>query len=258
MTTWVLLRGLTRERRHWGGFPELFRERLGAGAVVTPDLPGNGRLHHLPSPLRVDGMVDYLRGELRRQGHVPPYSLLALSLGGMVATAWAATYPEELRAAVLVNTSLRPFGRFYQRLRPAAYPALGGVLLAGGDAARRERLVWRLTSNRAAPEAGLLDAWSAWRRECPVATGNVLRQLLAAARCRAPARPPPLPVLLLASAGDRLVDCACSRRLAAAWGAPLAVHPTAGHDLPLDDGPWVVQQVLDWLRAPVPPAATVS
>lgn len=261
MTTWVLLRGLSRERRHWGNFPELFRDRLGAAAVVTPDLPGNGRLYQLPSPLRVEGMVDYLRGELRRQGHVPPYCLLALSLGGMVATAWAARHPAELQAAVLINTSLRPFGRFYQRLRPASYAALGAVLLAGGDAARRERLVWRLTSNRAAPEAGLLAAWSAWRRECPVGTGNVLRQLVAAARCRAPAQPPPLPVLLLASAGDRLVHCDCSRRLATAWGARLAVHPTAGHDLPLDDSPWVAQQVLDWLREAVPqapPAATVS
>lgn len=252
MTTWVLLRGLTREHRHWGHFPELFRARLGDVAVVAPDLPGNGALHHRRSPLRVEAMVDYLRGELRRQGYAPPYSLLALSLGGMVAVAWAASYPEELQAAVLINTSLRPFGRFYQRLRLAAYPELGAVLLASADAARRERLVWRLTSNRAAPDAGLLDAWSAWRRECPVGTGNLLRQLLAAARCRAPAQPPALPLLVLASAGDRLVDCDCSRRLAAAWGAPLVMHPSAGHDLPLDDGPWVVQQVLDWVRARVP------
>lgn len=252
MTTWVLLRGLSRERRHWGSFPELFRDRL--GAVLTPDLPGNGQLYHLPSPWRVEGMVDYLREALRRQGCPPPYHVLALSLGGMVAAAWAARYPEELRAAVLINTSLRPFGHFYQRLRPASYAGLGAVLLAGHDVARRERLIWRLTSNQERPAAGLLEAWSAWRRECPVRTGNVLRQLAAAARCRAPRQPPPLPVLVLASAGDRLVNCDCSRRLAAAWGARLVVHPEAGHDLPLDDGAWVVQQVVDWLRETVPPA----
>jgi hypothetical protein len=27
----------------------------------------------------------------------------------------------------------------------------------------------------------------------------------------------------------------------------LAIHPGAGHDLPLDDAPWVAQQVRDWL-----------
>jgi hypothetical protein len=48
---------------------------------------------------------------------------------------------------------------------------------------------------------------------------------------------------VLAGAGDRLVDPTCSRRLAAAWACPLAVHPWAGHDLPLDDAQWVLDQV---------------
>ena len=28
MSTWVLLRGLTRESRHWGDFPDILREHL--------------------------------------------------------------------------------------------------------------------------------------------------------------------------------------------------------------------------------------
>ena len=38
------------------------------------------------------------------------------------------------------------------------------------------------------------------------------------------------------------------RRLAAQWATAFAEHPTAGHDLPLDDGAWVARQVGDWLR----------
>jgi pimeloyl-ACP methyl ester carboxylesterase len=57
-----------------------------------------------------------------------------------------------------------------------------------------------------------------------------------------------VPVLVLASAGDRLVDPGCSRSLAKAWKLPIAVHPTAGHDLALDDGPWVAAEVKRWLR----------
>jgi hypothetical protein len=34
--------------------------------------------------------------------------------------------------------------------------------------------------------------------------------------------------------------------LAGAWGAALRVHPTAGHDLPLDDGGWVAEQISTW------------
>jgi len=69
--------------------------------------------------------------------------------------------------------------------------------------------------------------------------------LPAAARYRAPPPPPPVPTLLLASTHDRLVRCACSRALARAWRCALVEHPHAGHDLPLDDPQWVVQQVLE-------------
>jgi pimeloyl-ACP methyl ester carboxylesterase len=71
--------------------------------------------------------------------------------------------------------------------------------------------------------------------------------LLAAARYRAPRQAPGLPILLLASQHDKLVDSRCSQALAAAWRCPLEMHPTAGHDLPLDDPHWVAQQVLGWM-----------
>ncbi|MBC8058528.1 MAG: alpha/beta hydrolase, partial [Rhizobiales bacterium] len=29
---------------------------------------------------------------------------------------------------------------------------------------------------------------------------------------------------------------------------PVATHPWAGHDLPLDDGEWVALQVSNWLQ----------
>ena len=77
---------------------------------------------------------------------------------------------------------------------------------------------------------------------------NALRQLLAAARFRAPARAPQRPVLVLTSRGDRLVHTSCSEALARAWGSPLARHPGAGHDLPLDAPDWVVAQVRQWVE----------
>jgi pimeloyl-ACP methyl ester carboxylesterase len=95
----------------------------------------------------------------------------------------------------------------------------------------------------------VLPAWIAYRRDSPVARANAVRQLIAAARFRAPPAPPACPVLVLASAADRLVDVRCSRGLALAWRARYAEHPRAVHDLPLDDGPWVAQRVRDWLAA---------
>ncbi|MDE0853955.1 MAG: alpha/beta hydrolase [Nevskia sp.] len=245
---WIFLRGLTRDSHHWGGFPQLFAERVPGAQVIALDLPGNGPLNRLPSPLRVQDMAGYCRDELRRRGLAPPYNVLAMSLGAMAAVAWASLHAEELSACVLINTSLRPFSPFHHRLRPANYAALLRMAVAGADPRRSEATILRLTSRLQGTADGLLDDWAAWRRRNPVSAVNALRQILAAARYRAP-RSAPVPTLVLNSARDGLVDPRCSQRLAQAWGCPIRIHPQAGHDLPLDDGEWVAQSVRDWLRA---------
>ena len=248
MSAWIFLRGLTREARHWGDFPATFRAAIPDARVVALDLPGNGRLYRMSSPLDVEAMAAYCRAELLGRGIQPPYHLLAMSLGAMVAVAWAAQYPREIAASVLINTSLRPFSPFYHRLKPENYAALCKIALQGGDARAWEHLVLRLTSNHPDKHADALDAWIAFRRECPVSRGNALRQLFAASRYLAPERKPARPVLILASANDALVNPRCSRRIKLQWGSEIAEHATAGHDIPLDDGPWVAAQVRHWLK----------
>jgi pimeloyl-ACP methyl ester carboxylesterase len=108
--------------------------------------------------------------------------------------------------------------------------------------------VLRLTSANPQAHEHLVDEWARYSEERPVARRNVLRQIAAAARFRAPLRPPAAPVLVLASRNDRLVKTCCSVRLASAWNASIAIHPTAGHDLPLDEPAWVGAQVRDWQR----------
>ncbi len=248
MSTWVFLRGLTRESRHWGDFPATFRRTIPDAEIVAPDLPGNGRLNRMRSPVSVAKMADYCRAELLAQGCRPPYFLLAMSLGAMVAVDWAARHPQEVRGCVLINTSLRPISPFFHRLRPANYPALLKLALRGGSDDEWEGMILRLTSRRVADAAAILADWSAWRREHPVSRLNAWRQLLAAGRYRAPAERPAPPLLVLASAQDGLVDPRCSRRLAHRWRSAYAEHPDAGHDLPLDDGAWVAMQVRHWLQ----------
>ncbi|MGE5491362.1 MAG: alpha/beta fold hydrolase [Actinomycetota bacterium] len=246
MTTWVFLRGLARESRHWGAFPALFRERLPGARIVTPDLPGNGTLHAEPSPASVEAMGEHCRKRLAAQGIPGPYHLLGLSLGGMVAAAWACRHPGEVAGCVLINTSLRPFSPFHRRLRPGSYLSLLAIALPVGDGVARERLLMRLTACRpTAPE--VVEEWGAYWRERPVSSANALRQLLAAARFQAPSAGPPCPVLVLAGGGDALVHPSCSHQLAERWRADFAFHPGAGHDLPLDDGPWVAREVEGWL-----------
>lgn len=250
MTTWVLLRGLMRETRHWGKFPVLFQKELSAKNIVTLDFPGNGRLHGQVSPDSVTGMANYCHTRLMQLGYTPPYHVLALSLGAMTAVAWSEQYPGEIKRLVLINTSLAPYNPFYQRLRPKNYPALVRHLLLG-SAVQRESLILKLTSsltNNPERKQAILEQWTAYAQEFPVTRANILRQLYAAACYRAPAVSPSVPVLLLAGQQDRLVDVQCSLALAQHWHCPIRLHPLAGHDLPLDDSVWLTQQVKEWLK----------
>lgn len=254
--TWLLLRGLTRDARHWGGFGARLSQGLGGVRVVEMDLPGNGSLHAERSPTSVDAMAAHCRAQWRQWGAAagaePGVRLrvLAMSLGAMVATAWAARHPEEIDALVLINASMRPVSPFYRRLRARHYARLLRLLATGADALDWERTILQITSHHRGGAAfgdEIVREWAAHRVERPVTRANALRQLVAAARFRAPAALHRS--LLLASAADALVDPSCSAALARRWNAPIAIHPWAGHDLPLDDADWVVEHVRDWLAA---------
>ena len=250
--TWVLLRGLTREAAHWGGFVAALQQALPQAQVLALDLRGNGPLHGQPSGTTIAAAVDWCRAELARRGVQGPVHVLAMSLGAMVATEWAYRAPQEIAGCVLINTSFRPFSAFFQRLRPRNYGRLLRLMLGRAGPLAWERAVLAMTSNRAAQLQEVLPGWVALRERHPVSPGNAWRQLLAAARYRVRARAPEVPLLILASVQDRLVSVRCSKVAAYRWGRLLRLHPWAGHDLPLDDPAWVVAQVQDWLgpRAP--------
>lgn len=244
MTTWVLLRGLAREQRHWGAFPARLRQRLPeADAVLAVDLPGTGTRWRDPSPATMAGIAAQVRESVRASGHPGPYVVVALSLGAMATVQWARMAPQELHACVLINSSLASLSPAWQRLRPGAWPALLRWLAARGPEAR-ERAVFAVSSNRP-PDEAVIAQWTAIARSAPVRAGNALRQLFAASRYRAPARLP-VPALVVTSAGDRLVSCACSEAIARHWQLPLRRHADAGHDLALDDPQWLAKVIADW------------
>ena len=173
-----------------------------------------------------------------------------MSLGAMVTTAWCAMHPHEIDSAVLINTSMRPFSPAHHRLRPRALLRLA---LTWPDAVARERAIIAVTSNAPQRDDALAREWAAYRRERPVSAANALRQLWAAARFVAPATPPRARVLVLTSTHDQFVDTRCSLALARAWRYRIESHPWAGHDLPLDDAPWVIDQVRRHLNCSLSP-----
>ena len=254
MTTWILLRGLTRDSHHWGTFAREFERAIG-DPVHCIDLPGNGLRCREFSPTTIGGLLADCRTSLAAMPGTYPIRLLALSLGAMVATEWMLRHRAEVASAVLIGTSLRPLARWHQRIRPSALPDVGRLLLCGHTAGRSERSILRLTSRLRRRDDALLADWIEWRVQHPVSRANALRQLLAAQRYDLGAHAPAAPVLVLAGAGDDLVDPCCSRRIAEAWGCTSAIHPDAGHDLPLDDPQWTIEQIVAWHRA-LPAAPT--
>jgi pimeloyl-ACP methyl ester carboxylesterase len=249
--SWILLRGLTREARHWGDFPQQLAPDVqtpgtGSTQVLALDLPGNGEFYKQASPAAVGGMVEFSRRQLLARGLEPPYSLLAMSLGGMVAADWALRYPQEVGRLVLINTSMRRFSGVSERLRPGSWLRLALLAACWGKADQAERAIHSLTCRRVTSLSEDMAAWRRIRKDAPVSAANAARQLWAAALYAGSAAPG-CPTLVLSSSGDQLVHPQCSARLAQAWRATHHEHPWAGHDLPHDDACWVRARISQWL-----------
>jgi len=256
--TWVLLRGLTREHRHWEDFPEKLQQCFPGTQIITPDLPGNGNHADIISPTSIQDMMLFLRKEIASTiTSGGPVHIIGLSMGAMVAIEWMKAYPQECAASILINTSFKGISPFYHRLRPENYYRILYSLFTG-NSYRREKMILQMTSNLYPDTEQLLQRWVSYAEENTVLASNALRQLVAAGRYSAPKLKPDVPMLLLRSENDKLVNSQSSVSLAQNWLLPIETHPLAGHDLPLDDGDWVCQKINHWfaivqLNALLPP-----
>lgn len=236
---WVLLRGLTREQRHWS---PAFLSALGRGGQLhLLDLPGVGTERDRPSPRVLAAITDDLRA--RRPSGGGRLGLLTISLGGMIGMDWVARYPGDFERVVLINTSASDLAKPWQRMQLQVVPTLAKGLL--GDRLQRERAILRATTSDHHDDQALAETWARYAEERPLHSGAALAQLLAALTFRSPARLP-VPSLVLIGQGDRLCAPFCGEQIAARFGSQVARHPTAGHDLPLDQPDWAAEQVLQF------------
>ncbi|MDB4932823.1 MAG: hypothetical protein JWM10_5307 [Myxococcaceae bacterium] len=246
MERWLLLRGLAREQRHNGRFGATLAAALGDATTHGIDFPGAGTEFARRSPATLRGITDDIRARwLRLRDEFPgDWNLLGVSLGGMVTMQWAADHPGDFRRVVLVNTSAGNLSRPWDRMDLAIVPQIVAAARAR-DPVARERIVLGFTT-RLAPDLDLVAReWSGYAAERPTPVATLVRQLVAATRFRAPARLG-VPALVVTAARDPLAHPVCGERLAAHFGATLVQHPRAGHDLPLDDGPWLAERVRRW------------
>ena len=241
----LLLRGLSREQRHWGRLRPVLSSAL-PNPLLSFDYAGCGELYQQRSAADIALLRQSVRQQLQQS---PAFNgkvhLVALSLGGMLALDWATEYPQEVASVVLINSSARPLSPFYQRLRWRNYPAL--LAWPWLSLPLREQLILQLTSRKARRDPQLVKCWIGYQQQHPVSKANILRQLLAAARFRL-AVPPVCPALVISSAADSLVNPDCSITLARYLGAEHQQHKWAGHDIALDDPDWLAGQITGFIR----------
>ena len=238
----VLIRGLLREARHWEGFVRNLQHQFPGVNISTPDIPGNGQLHQEVSPKTIEGITEALR---QRINISQPLRLIGLSMGGMIAIDWMTRYPHEVKAAVLINTSVRPLSSFYLRLRWTIYSHIFKMVFH--SVLQRESDILSLTSNRYQYDNKLLESWQQWQLQSPVSAASARNQFLAAIKFSIKTKPKQ-PVLIVTSLADRVVDYRCSQKLAQIWQTTCVYHDTAGHDLPLDEPEWLSNIIKQWFN----------
>jgi pimeloyl-ACP methyl ester carboxylesterase len=234
---WVLIRGLIRSRYHWLDFPEKLQKRFNAASVELVEIAGNGFLHNEKSPSDIAEAVELLRKQVKSN---EPFNLVGISLGGMLATQWAQLYPDEVANLVLINTSSK-LSPFYKRMFPRHYFQVIKNFVIDNPRAS-EDFIMGATSNHKEIWQPLIPQLSQFQNEHPIKFSNFLNQLWLTAQADFN-EIPCMPKLILASRGDRLVNSDCSTAIAKKWNCPLRIHPHAGHDLPLDDSTWVLDQI---------------
>lgn len=245
---WILLRGLTRSQFHWSEFAQNFKTQLELEEVFTPELAGNGILSHLASPTKMDDAIEQLKIQIKNisQSFNQPIGLLGLSLGGMIATAWASREPQLISHLVVINSSFPFLSPFYKRLKPQNYFSVLNQILKN-DPQTTEQFILETTSNFSTKWKPKLNQYVEFQKQHPIQFKNVVRQLQLAHEIKISDQPQ-AQTLIINSLNDHLVDASCSQKISSHLKARLITHTTAGHDLPLDDSDWLIQQIQNWLK----------
>lgn len=237
--TWVLLRGLIRGQFHWYTFAEKLAEARPQDQVICIDIPGNGERFNEQTPWSIAGIADDIGAQIQRLNPKGALHIISISMGAMIATEVASSMRDRITSLHLINTSFSNFNPPWQRMKLAA---VAGLIPNIFSAEKRERAILKWTSNQDDIEQ-YVPAWVDEDERHPLSFRNAVAQLLAAARYKAPQQAPIAHSYVYGATHDRLVSHQCSLAIAKHWQVSMVVHPSAGHDLPLDEPDWLLDMI---------------
>jgi surfactin synthase thioesterase subunit len=241
---WIAIRGLVRGNGHWGDFPEVLSRMDSEIDLELLEIPGNGTRNTEVTPLNAQEVIAKIKVHSRIVKEGQPFNLMGISLGGMIALKWAELFPSELNQVVVINTSLRQFSPLIRRLQ---FHQVKNLFRAIKEKAvrKRELIMLEIASNNLVRSKKWINELAHFSKRYPVTYGNFMRQLILASRIRIHSKQFSVPIKILCAKNDHMVNWSCSQVIAEQFGLPLVIHPTAGHDIPLDDPEWVSQKMLD-------------
>lgn len=240
---WILIRGLARQQGHWHEFPSLLQNSLG-GEVHFLDLPGVGSMSHETAPGKIRNYSESLHKRFQEIKEADPkkeWTLIAVSLGGMIGLDWIERYPDDFKHLITINTSAGDLNPPTERLQLCAIRTILKLFFSN-NVSLRERTILELTTNTFDVTEEIIQKWVDINDESPLKRKTFLAQIIAASKFKVPSDLPFKP-LILASEADRLTNYLCSKKLSLFFNAPAYFHHTAGHDLMLDDGPWIIDKI---------------
>ena len=247
--SWILLRGLAREKGHWGPFADMFTAKFPEDEVLLLDLPGAGEFRDINSPRDMNGIFNFVRARaIERTKAQAQFTLVTISLGSMVAMEWLRQRPDDLSGCVMINSSSKAVSPIFHRLRWQVWRRFLS-LVAITSPREREKAIIELVINSEAAREKALPLWYRLAVEHPIRYINFTNQLLAASRYKDLPEKSSMPVLILCGLGDRFVDPSCSILMHEKMNWPIEKHPWGGHDLTWDDPEWVTQKIRLWSEA---------
>ncbi len=245
----VLLHGYTGHARTWDAFAGAMTDRY---RVIALDQRGHGESAWAPADrYGVEDMADDLEALVRALG-LDGFSVLGLSMGGMVATEYAGRRPAGLAALVIVDIGPELIsagaGRIRQNGRASDIFASRDEAFA---AARAENSRPPETHHRHRSDYSLMrteDGLWTWRFDRALRTLSTLRPRDAAtawASCAAIA----VPTLVIRGAlSDLLAPEVAGRMVQVIPDARLATVADSGHSVPLDAPDGFLAAARDFLK----------
>lgn len=259
----VLLRGLTRERRHWETFPDQLALALTTKSVICIDLPGFGDFFDQTSPATISEIASLTLKNLsqdKRFNKSKKTCLIGLSLGGMVTLEIASRRNDKasdfdgylslgdvFSEFIVINSSQKFKTPFYKRFNyKKSADLLKGFLM--DSVYEREEKILRLSANSEFNQA-VCKRWSSYYDEKPFTLKSALNQFYAGAQFSIKDKPEieNCRGLVLCSKSDRLVDPICSQKISEITGWPIHICSQGGHDLAYDEPEWLCDRIKEFL-----------